>query len=792
MEKSTPKFKVEKEEEFDATGLFLSFLSHWKWFALSVAICIILAVFKIVTTVPVYNMEAAIYLNDDNTNSSTAFNLSQAANPMVAFKSYIDETEIEVLKSRNNLRQIVDSLKLTYSYTEKGFFRNKPLYKNNPVGASMDSASLAGLKEPIFIEVKSKDNNKFDISVETEFNEETEEKEFKDQSLPFSFDLSYGIVNLYLNPTDTLDGTEKIVIVSPKAAAKDLSERFNIEFAKKSEKIISVSFLTNVQQEGFDIIKALVDFYNKDIIEEKNQSAVQTEAFILDRLIMISDELKDVENRLKDYREANNVTNLIEQSRLNLTLKSDYELKKTEIETKMRILDEIEKEVSKANSFETLPALINDNTTMAEIIEEYNKKVGQLNRSLQGGTPDNPIVKSLQDELNRDKVRVLQNIKTSKDGLATERNSIRNLESRSASQLASTPSVDKGFNEIFREQQVKVSIYTFLLQRREEIALQKTLATNTARLIDDPNGEFPVSPRKLLLLAAAILLGLIIPAGIIFIRRILFPVFGDKEELERLTKVPVLGEICKSDEKEHKEIVVGKNVSSAIAELFRLLRNSIAFTRAGKDSKVILVTSSVSGEGKTFITSNLAMTYALMGKKVVVVGLDLRSPMLAHSFDLMNNEGVTTYLTGRQEDLNKLIKTTDYSANLSVLPAGPVPPNPNELLMSDRMTQMIETLRQDYDYVFLDTAPIGLISDTFLITRFSDIQLYVTRANYTSKKCLRELESAITTGKFSSVYIVLNGVDMAAGSYTYRRYGAYGGYGKKNAPYGYGYGKTKE
>lgn len=789
MEINNPKFKVEKEDDFDIAGLLLSFLSHWKWFVIGVAVCVVLAVFKIVTTVPVYNMESAIYLNDDNTNSRNAFNLNDAANPMVAFKNYIDETEIEVLKSRNNLKKIVDSLKLTYTYTEKGLFRSKPLYRKNPVGASMDSASLAGLKAPIFIEVKSKDDNKFDISVETEFEENTEEKDFKDQTLPFSFDLSYGKVNLYLNPTDTLDGTEKIVIVSPKAAAKDLSERFNIEFAKNSEKIISVSFLTNSQQEGTDVIKALVDFYNKDIIEEKNQSAVQTEAFILDRLIMISNELKDVEDRLKEYREAHNVTNLLEQSRLNLTLKSDYELKKTEIEAQMRILEEIEKEVSKANSYETLPALINNNETMAQIIEDYNKKVNKLNRALMGGTADNPLVRTMQEELNRDKIRVLQNIKTSKESLSTERNSIRALENQSASQLASTPSVDKGFNEIFREQQVKVSIYTFLLQRREEIALQKTLATNTARLIDDPNGEYPVSPRKLLLLAAAILLGLIIPASIIFVRRILFPVFGDKEELERLTKVPVLGEICNSDDKEHREIVVGKNVSSAIAELFRLLRNNIAFTRAGQDSRVILITSSISGEGKTFITSNLAMTYALMGKKVVVVGLDLRSPMLAHSFGLSNNEGVTTYLTGQQEDLNKLIKKTDYSSNLSVLPAGPVPPNPNELLMSDRMKHMIETLREEYDYVLLDTAPIGLISDTFLITRFSDLQLYVSRANYTSKKCLRELDSAIASGKFSSVYIVLNGVDMAAGSYTYRRYGAYGGYGKKNAPYGYGYGK---
>ncbi len=793
MDNNNLNNSIEKEENFDTTGLLLAFLANWKWFALSVVICLILAAYKIVTTVPVYNMESSIYLNDNNTNSRNAFNLSEAANPMVAFKNFIDETELEVLKSRNNLVKIVDSLGLTYSYAQKGFFRNKPLYKKNPISAKLDSASLVELKLPIFIEVSANKNDKYDVEVKTKFEVEAdilkEEKEFKDITLPYTFELTNGTVTLYKAPTDTLKGTEKITIVSPMMAAKELSEAFNIEFAKKSEKIIRVSLLTNSQKEGSDIIETLVDFYNKDIIEEKNRSAVQTEAFILDRLVMISNELSDVENRLKDYRQTHNVTNIQEQSRLNLSLRSDYEQKKSEVETQLRILEEIEKLVSNSNTIQTLPAIVNDNTTMAQIIEEYNKKVNQFNRALEGSTPDNPLVRSLQDELNRDKVRILQNITTSKASLATERNSLRALEIRHASQLAATPSVDQGFNEIFRERQVKVDIYTFLLQRREEIALQKTLATNTARLIDDPTGEYPVAPKKLLLLAAAFLFGLAVPAGIIFLRRMFFPVFGDKEDLKRITNVPIIGEICTSEDKEHKDIVVGKNISSSIAELFRLLRNNISFTRVGADSRVILVTSSISGEGKTFVTSNLALTYALMGKKVVVVGLDLRNPMLAHSFGLSNREGVTTYLTGQTNDLNSLLKQVDRSSNLHILPAGPVPPNPNELLMSDRMGHMIEALSQEFDYVFLDTAPIGLVSDTFLITRYSDIQLYIARANYTSNKCLKELQSAIETGKLPAAYIVLNGVNMTASSYTYRRYGDYH---RKNAPYGYGYDRKKD
>ena len=329
---------------------------------------------------------------------------------------------------------------------------------------------------------------------------------------------------------------------------------------------------------------------------------------------------------------------------------------------------------------------------------------------------------------------------------------------------------------------MKVNIYTFLLQRREEIALQKTLATNTARLIDDPVGGAPVSPRKMMIMAVAFIIGLLIPGLVIFIRRMLFPIFADQEELERITKVPVLGEICETDSGSAADMVVGQNVSTPIAELFRLLRNNISFTRGGADARVILVTSTISGEGKTFVAANLAMTYALMGKRVVVIGLDLRRPMLAHRFGFSNRRGVTTYLSGQESNANELILKSKENDNLYVLPAGPLPPNPNELLMSANMGRLMTTLRNEFDYVIIDSAPIGVISDTFLITRYSDLQLYVTRAHYTSKTSLKTLQNAIDSNKFSSVYIVLNGVNIKSSSYQYRRYGQYG-----SSTYGYGY-----
>lgn len=770
------------EEAFDTTGLLLAFLANWKWFVLSVFVCLVVAWFYIARQVPVYQVNASIYLSQDNSSQRNAFNVGQSTDPMVALKNYIDETELEVLKSKNNVIKIVDSLNLAYSYYKEGTFRDIPLYENNAIEASLDSASLRNLREPIQIDVSRNDDDTYRVKVATTYNGVEEKKDFDSAAMPLDIELSHGTLTLKKSPvTASLESKEKIVIVSPRARAAQLSGSLNIEFAKNSDKIIRISYNTTVVKEGIDVINALLEFYNREIIEDKNRSAIQTEAFILDRLVMISGELRDVENRLQAYRQAHNITNIEAQTGLNLNLKSDYEKQMAENDAELNIIDEIERIVSSADTYETLPAAIN-NTTVSQIIEAYNRKVNQLNRTLEGSTPDNPLVRTMQDELSRDKARILQNLATTKRSIMARRSAIQNLESRSAGQLASTPTVDKGLQEIFREQSVKVNIYTFLLQRREEIALQKTLATNTARLIDDPVGGAPVSPRKMMIMAVAFIIGLLIPGLVIFIRRMLFPIFADQEELERITKVPVLGEICETDSGSAADMVVGQNVSTPIAELFRLLRNNISFTRGGADARVILVTSTISGEGKTFVAANLAMTYALMGKRVVVIGLDLRRPMLAHRFGFSNRRGVTTYLSGQESNANELILKSKENDNLYVLPAGPLPPNPNELLMSANMGRLMTTLRNEFDYVIIDSAPIGVISDTFLITRYSDLQLYVTRAHYTSKTSLKTLQNAIDSNKFSSVYIVLNGVNIKSSSYQYRRYGQYG-----SSTYGYGY-----
>lgn len=772
------------DEGFDIVGLLLDYLSHWKWFVLCAIIALGCAYYKYSTIVPTYQVSALIYLSDDKNSTSNALNMNGS---LVDTKQFIDETELEILKSRNTVIQIVDSLNLMYSYAYKGRFREIPIYGINPVELRLDSVALRNLGAPISTEISPR-GDKYDIKVHTVYSGETEDKEFKDVELPLEVELSQGTLEIRKTPgVGPLYQTLYARVNNRFAVAGRISGSLSIAFKYNSYNIVNIICNTPIIDEGKDIVNALIDFYNRQIIEEKNRSAIQTEAFILDRLVMISDELKDVENRLQDYRQKHQIVNLDAQASMSLSQKNAYEQDLTGIDADLRLLDDIERMVSTAGIYETLPSAVSD-ATIGQMIETYNRKVIQLNRTLQSSTDDNPLVLKMQEDLTRDKQRLLQNISSTRKTMLSRRSLVASLESRSTGELSSLPPIDKGLQEIFREQQVKVNIYTFLLQRREEIALQKTLATNTARLIDDPSGYGPVAPNRNQILLIGLIIGLLIPAAIILLRRIIFPIFKDQEELERLTNVPILGEICRVSSKEsEKEVVIGQNVSTPVAELFRLLRNNVGFTRDGSDNQVILVTSSVSGEGKTFVSVNLAMTYALTGKKTLVIGMDIRRPALAHRLKLSNKTGVTTYLSGNETNINNLIHQSDLNSNLYILPAGPMAPNPNELLMAPAMEKMMEELRKEFDYIIIDSAPCGIVSDTFLIIKYTDLQLFVTRANYSSRRGLRVLHQAVAHGKFSKVYIVLNGVDMGSGSYLYRRYGQYAGYGAQGRAYGYGY-----
>lgn len=778
-----------KTEAFDLTGLLLDYLSHWGAFLLSIIICGAAAYYYCKTQIPTYTVSASIYLNDENSSTKSNAVTIGSENPMVNLKQYIDETEIEILKSRNNLVKIVDSLNLAYTYYREGKLRDIPIYRTAPIEVSLDSVSLANLSAPIKLTI-SPDDKCVNIKASTSVNGEEESIEKRYAKLPAKIQLGTGTVTIKDSPLiSQLDGTYKVVIRNPSEVAASIANSMTINFAENSYTILRIKVNTPLVEQGVDIINTLLALYNQRIIEDKNRSALQTEAFIIDRLVNINDELHDVEEKLKRYREEHNIADINAQTTMNLSQRSSSEQQISQVDAQMSVLSDIEHKVKRQDTFDMLPT-VSDDQSVSAAIDKYNTMVSNYDHALQTQTRETGYVRELENKLNQQKAQILDNIVSARGSLRATRRSIATIDNRSAGQLAAQPSIDKGLQEIFREQQVKVNIYTFLLQKREEIALQKTLATPTAQLIDNPSGSGPVSPKHLYILGIGLLIGFLIPALIILARRMISPKFKDQVELERMTSVPVIGEICHSDEKEN--VVIGDKIATPIAELFRLLRNNISFIPGGADNKVILLTSAVSGEGKTFVSLNLAMTYALTGKRVVVLGLDIRRPVLAHLVNLHNKRGITTYLSEQEDDISSLICPTTFNENLFVMPAGPVPPNPNELLLSKRMQDMVSYLRQNFDYVIMDTSPIGIISDTYILIPYSDIQLYVTRASYSTKKSLRVLHNAINNGRIKHPYIILNNVNMTSSAYSYRHYGYYGYTSRKTYGYGYGYGYSRD
>lgn len=760
-----------RQDGFDLMGLLLDYLSKWKWFALSLVLCAAIGYVVISTIVPVYEVSASVYLNDnDMQGNGTA---SIFSGDMLTGKDYLDETQIEILKSRNNLIKIVDSLDLAYSYYKVGALKDEPIYGTNSVVARLDSVSLRGLSSPIEI-IASKKNSTYTFDIETNYRGEVERKIVKADSLPVKVELSHGSLELLPSmATSRLDGKLKIKVSNPNKVAARLSANLGIGFARNSSTILIIDYQTPVVEEGADIINTLINIYNQDIIADKNRSALQAEKFIVERLALIHGELQDVEREVEDYRREKRITDISAETGMYLSQTSETDAEIAQVDMKQQLVGDVEKIVNNQDDYAPIPQVIDD-AALNSMIEAYNKKLAQRAALLDGSTEDNPIVQNMQEDLARAKNEIYRGIENVKHGLSIQKRNLTNRDRRIEGRISNIPTYERELTGIFREQRIKDNIYNFLLEKREEIALQKTLATPTARLIDDPLGSGPVSPDRMMFIQIVLCCGLLIPAGLIFVRRLIFPIFKDKDELERATNVPILGEIGHNSCKE--AFVLGENVTTPISEMFRLVRNNVQFMTSGSGSKVLLVTSSISGEGKTFVAANLALSFALTGKKTLVIGADIRRPVLARNLSVDNNRGLTTYLSGQETDVDSLIVPSGRSENLYVLPAGPVPPNPNELLLGGNFGGLIETVKQDYDYVVVDTAPIGVVSDTFLISQFADVQLFVLRADYSTRRSLKIVHQAISSGRLKSCALVLNGVNVNVSSYSYRKYGRYGRY----------------
>lgn len=784
MEEDKQKNTEEKnsEESFDVTGFLLECLAHWKWFVACVVVLAAVALFYCFRQTPLYEVTSAVYIQDNKSDNGNVLLESLGLSP---YKNNIDN-EIEVFRSKNQITAVVEALGLYKSYAWKSFMRTTPLYGNSPVEFVLDSVDLRAIESPLQIELKPLQGGKFHLEAKTH-NPDGDKVMLCDRAidgLPYELPFAGGTVQLrYTGDTvPVLEKTLSMTLSNPRSVSKAIALNLTVAFASKDATILNVIYRTPVVQEGKDFVSTLVDFYNIDAANLKNRGNEKTQEFIDSRLSSISEELAVVEAQVEAYRSRNNLIDISTEAQLYLEQTGHADGQLAELELQKSLVDYVEEFLAvPENEYMPIPVLGIDNEDFAALISEYNKSLQQRERLLLSSSESNPVVAELTRSVKTQRALLLKGIESIRKGVEIKKRDISKQDRRIEDKIKNVPVYERELSDIIRQQRIKENLYIFLLEKREENSLAKSMVVPVARIIDDPDStNEPVSPKKILILCAAVLFGLLIPAFVIYLRMVFYPVLKDKKTLERLTSIPILAEISRKPE--GKFFVVEKKSVEPIAELFRLVRNNLQFVLTSSDKKVLAVTSSVMHEGKTFIASNMALSFALTGKRVLLMGVDIRRPRLSENFHIPNREGVTTYLSGVNTDLASLIHPSGVDPNLDLLMAGPIPPNPNELLMSKRFDEMIDYARAHYDYVILDTAPLGMVSDTFLLARAVDVVVYVARANYTNKAAIEMLNGWIRSKRIAvPTYLILNDVNMKSKAYSYRQYGG-GRYG-----YGYGY-----
>ena len=562
-----------------------------------------------------------------------------------------------------------------------------------------------------------------------------------------------------------------------------------IEPTSKTTSVAVISLKNSNVQRGKDFINKLLEMYNINTNNDKNEVAQKTAEFINERIGIISKELGSTEKDLESFKRGAGITDLTSDAQIALTGSAEYEKKRVENQTQINLLQDLQKYMQ-SEGYEVLPSNIGlQDLNLAAAINRYNEVLVERKRLLRTSTENNPTIINLDTSIHAMKENVQVSLDRVLRGLFITKADLDREANRYSRRISEAPGQEREFVSIARQQEIKAGLYLMLLQKREENAITLAATANNAKIIDDAIADD--APKGRMIYLIALVLGVGIPVGVIYLLDLTKFKIEGRSDVEKLTSIPIVGDIPLTDEKQGA-IAVFENQNNLMSETFRNIRTNLQFMLEN-DKKVILVTSTVSGEGKSFISANLAISLSLLGKKVIIVGLDIRKPGLNKVFNIPRKEvGITQYLANPEKNLMDLVQPSDVSKNLYILPGGTVPPNPTELLARDGLDKAIETLKKSFDYVILDTAPVGMVTDTLLIGRVADLSVYVCRADYTHKNEYTLINELAENNKLPKLCTVINGLDLKRRKYGYYygygKYGKYYGYGKRYG-YGYGYGE---
>ena len=812
MEETT-KLEQGKEQEvreglssFDFATLYRTIVLNWYWFVLSLIIFGSLGAIYLRYTTPMYQSTAKLLIKDESGSNRRGQSLQNMSNLGIISNSTGIDNEMEILTSHSLAEDAIRDLKLYVNYSTKGRVKDVILYRNQPLNVDVDPGHLEKLNAPIDLTI-TKDSIFYIVSgtyyVPT--NDNSNEGPYsinrKITNLPATIATRAGIITISSNYGHTLKNSDvlNVSILSPRMAANKYTSELQVSQTAKSTSIAQLQLTDEVPQRSLDYLKQLAIVYNRQANEDKNTIALRTDKFINDRLSKINTELGKTEGELQNYKQKNGIVELQMNAGNSVANQNNSELKLADVETQIELFNTIAREVesSSRNLTQVIPSNVGlDDQSSTSLINKYNELVLERNRLLRSASESSPVVEPLTAQIRELNGNIRRAIAAARQNLLIQRDAVSAQVNKYNGQVAETPQQERMLTQIDRQQEVKSGLYLMLLQKREENSISLAATADKGKLIDDPQLVGKISPKSTSIMMVALLIGLVIPVLVILVLQFFRYKIEGHDDVARLTKLPIIADVAVASNKAKgkADIVVHENQNNQMEEIFRSMRTNLQFMLK-EGQKVVLFTSSTSSEGKTFNAANLSVSFGLLGKKVILVGLDIRRPRLAELFGINDHKhGITNLLVKDNptaEELQEQILPSGVNKNLDLLMAGPIPPNPAELIARNSLDIIINLLKEKYDYIMIDTAPVGLVTDTLQIARVVDASIYMCRADYTPKSSFNLINALANENKFPNMAIVLNGIDMSKRKYSY--YYGYGGYGKYGrygrASYGTSYGQ---
>lgn len=764
------------EQDFQIRAIFDQYASHWKWFVLGVFISLSIAYLYLRYTTPQYRASTTILMKDEKKGGLSSELAAFSDMGIGGGKNNIDN-EIEILKSRTLIESTVRKMNLNIAFVAEGKIISTNLYKGSPILVDFIDQKSDFYTKARSYEYQALSATTFNLSDLTGEGNLLKPKKVYVYGQPIATKYGTLVINKSLTTAPSLNENQKSIqiLISPlENVAGSFRSRLVVAPLSKTSSIVELSLVDPVLEKAEDFLDNLVQNYNAEAAADKNFISENTSQFIANRLALITEELDGVEKSVENFKNSNQLTDIETEAKLFIESSSEYDKLGVEADIQLNIISSMQDFMKKSKKSDLLPTnIVSGEAT--ELIGSYNQLVLDRNRILKSATEANPTVIKIDDQLSSLKSTVASSLSRMKSNLTIQKRNLDSQEGLFNSKIGKIPVQERQFRVIARQQKVKEELYLYLLQKREETAILLAATEPNARVVDAAKGsKAPVAPKKNIIYLGALLLGLLVPFGIIYLMDLLDTKIKSRLDLEGKTLIPFIGDVPTSDTP--SELIQSESRSSS-AEALRIIRTNLEFMVSKVpegQAKTIFLTSTFPKEGKTFVSANLAATFALSGKKVLLIGMDIRNPRLDEYLSLPDR-GVTNYLSSKTLVLEDLIVKYDGFEDFHVLPAGVIPPNPAELLMSKKVDTLFETLKKQYDYIIVDTAPVSLVTDTLLIAKHADCFVYVARANFLEKRMLNIPNTLYKEQKLPNMCLLLNDTDSTKG------------YG-----YGYGYGVKVE